>query len=551
MRSTPARPERSLGGALLAAALAAFAAPACKERLAAPQAALHGADAAPRDGGTLRLAALADVRSLDPAGPLDGVSSEAIQVIFAGLVEFDERASVIDGLADHHVVEDEGRIYRFVLRQGSKMHDGDELTADDVARSVERALDPSTPNPNASYFGDIERVVVEGRYVVTFRLKRADATFLSRLAMPTLRPTCKGAGRRYSDTWAPCGAGPFKLGPGGWRRGTSLRLVKHTEYFRPGLPHLDAVEWTYGMPALAQRFRFEDGALDLARDLTQADLTRFMGDERWRPYGVPERDNSVNGESMNTRLPPFDNVEIRRAVASAIDREHYRLLKPDHVTPMTQAIPPDVPGYDPTFDGQRYDYAAALDHMAKAGFPFDPSTGRGGWPHPVEYLLYGEGFVPYTSQLLQQELARIGIVLELRLVSYSAFLAMRTDPTRPGMSFGSWSMDYPDPSSFFDPLFGSSPAGADATNSSSFFSNARLDDILGRARGEHDPDARARLYREANAIVCDEAPWAFTFSYHFVDVRQPYVRGFAPHPVWGRDVGRMWLDGPAEPRGGP
>ena len=127
MRSTPARPERSLGVALLAAALAAIAAPACKERLAAPQAALHGADAAPRDGGTLRLAALADVRSLDPAGPLD--------------------------------------------------------------------------RPR-----DVERVVVEDRYVVAFRLKQADATFLSRLAMPTLRPTCKSAGRRYSDTWAPCRA---------------------------------------------------------------------------------------------------------------------------------------------------------------------------------------------------------------------------------------------------------------------------------------------------------------------------------------------------------
>ncbi len=52
-----------------------------------------------------------------------------------------------------------------------------------------------------------------------------------------------------------------------------------------------------------------------------------------------------------------------------------------------------------------------------------------------------------------------------------------------------------------------------------------------------------------NAIVCDEAPWAFTFSYHFLDVRQPYVRGFAPHPVWPLDVRPAWIDRAADALG--
>jgi ABC-type transport system substrate-binding protein len=367
------------------------------------------------------------------------------------------------------------------------------------------------------------------------------------MAMPTLRPTCKSAGRRYSDGWLPCGAGPFRLEPGGWQRGTRLRLVRHDGYFRAGLPHLDGIEWIYNMQALPQRFRFEDGTLDLVHDLSQADQARFVADPRWRGLGAAEADVSVYGESMNTRLPPFDSVEIRRAVAAAIDREHFRALEPTNITPLTQAIPPDVPGYDPAFVGQRYDHAAALAHMAKAGFPYDPTTRTGGWPEPVEYLFYNEGAAPYSAQIVQQELAEIGIRLVLKAVSYSAFLAIRTDPTRAGMSFGSWGMDYPDPSSFFEPLFASAALAGDATNSSSFYSNPDLDRLLAQAHAELDPPARADLYRQANRIVCDDAPWAFTFVHHFYDLRQPYVHGFVAHPVWGLDVSRVWLD---DPRGG-
>jgi ABC-type transport system substrate-binding protein len=302
------------------------------------------------------------------------------------------------------------------------------------------------------------------------------------------------------------------------------------------------------MQFLAQRFRFEDGTLDVIRDLNQADLARFLGDPRWRPLGSAETDPTIYGESMNTRLPPFDNVEIRRAVAAAIDRDHYVALKPANMVPLTQAIPPQVLGYDPAFSGQRYDFEAALEHMRKAGYPFDPKTGRGGWPEPVPYLLYDQGVVLYTSQILQQQLARIGIRLELRVVSYPAYLAMLTQPDRAGMALGSWALDYPDPSSLFEPLFGSASLTGESTSSSSFLTDARLDDLLSRAHRELDPVARARLYREADEVVCDEAPWAFTYGYHFYDFRQPYVRGFVQHPVWGRDVSRVWLDrSPASP----
>jgi ABC-type transport system substrate-binding protein len=556
MRWIRARAD-ALAGALAASSAALLAVPlGCSGGLPAPIAAAHGDESPPLRGGTLHLTSISDVRGLDPAGPPDGLALGPMHLMFAGLVDYDEHARIVPDLADHWEIADEGRTYRFFLRPGVTMHDGSELTAEDVKRSVERALHPTTPDPMASYFSNIageaayaagkadhlDGVVVEGRYVVAFHLEQPDATFLFLLAMHTLRPTCASAGARYVDTWLPCGAGPFKLPPDGWQRGTSLRLVRHEAYFRAGQPYLDAVEWTFNMPALAQRMRFERGELDVVRDLTHAEGARFVADARWRPLGIVEADTTVYGESMNTRIPPFDNVEVRRAVAAAIDRRHYTLIQPMRMSPLTQALPQSLADHDPTFEGQRYDYAAALEHMRKAGYPYDPATGQGGWPEPIEYLMYDQGVAALTSQILQEDLAKIGLRLRLKMVSWPAFLALQERAGSSAMSQGNWQLDYPDPSSVFDPLFTTSSIAPEGSVNTSFYSSARLDGIVARAHLEMDPARRRALYREANEIVCDEAPWAFTFGYHMFVVRQPYVRGFTPHPVWPLDVSRVWVD---------
>jgi ABC-type transport system substrate-binding protein len=530
----------------------------CSQRLPAPLPAAGDADV-PRRGGVLHLASYADVTQLDPAGNVNGLAQQAINLLFEGLVDYDAEARIVPALADHWDVSDEGRRYRFVLREGVLLHDGTELTADDVKRSVERALHPSTPNPYASYFAGLvgfrsyvagkeehlEGVTVEGRYVVSFLLAEPDATFLHLLALPSARPTCKDAGSRLSDGWRPCGAGPFRLEANGWQHGSSLRLVRHDGYFRRGLPYLDAVEWTYNMQALPQLLRFERGELDIVRDLTDADLARFVADPRWKPLVVRQADTKVYGEAMNTRIPPFDNVEVRRAVAAAIDRDHYHMVLPVRMTPMGQVVPRDVPGFDPTFEGQRHDYAAALEHMKKAGYPFDPATGRGGWPRPIEYLLY-DSAIAATAQLLQQDLAKIGLHLELKMVSWSAFLALQGRPDGAAMSMGSWEIDYPDPSSLFEPLFTTASITPESSYNTAFYSNPHLDELLARARREMDPDTRRRLYAEANRVVCDDAPWAFTFGLHYTDFHQGYVRGYRAHPVWSMDLRGVWLDPPGK-----
>jgi peptide/nickel transport system substrate-binding protein len=327
-----------------------------------------------------------------------------------------------------------------------------------------------------------------------------------------------------------------------WDRGRGVVLARHAAFFRPGEPYLDRISWTFLVNPVTQRFKLEAGDVDGTRELSLADAARFRGDARWAPFGRFEAENQIGGEGMNVEMPPFDNVEIRRAVAAAIDRDKLRKLRTTNLGTLGRVLPPSLAGDDPAFPAQRYDHAAALEHMAKAGYPYDPATGKGGWPQPIPYVAYKQGLYELTAQLVQQELAKIGLRLELKIVSYPTYLAMTHRRGRVAMAPQGWSQDFPDAADFFDPLFASKSINEEDSSNTSFYVSPKLDALLDEARGELDPGKRRTLYRDADALVCADAPWAFTTTYRFYAVHQPYVRGYAPHPVWPEHHVRTWLD---------
>ncbi|MGH7284187.1 MAG: ABC transporter substrate-binding protein, partial [Polyangiaceae bacterium] len=548
--------RRSLDAQIVIASLVLLSGTGCSDPLAAPLAGASAGATTPKHGGTLRLASFADIRTLDPAAVSDQLADEPVQLLYAGLVDFDANGNVFPDLAEKIETSSDGLSYTFTLRPGVLFHDGTELTADDVKRSVERSLHPDSPSPTGTFYEGIagepeytqkkaehiSGVTVDGKYVVTFRLSKADATFLTLLALHPLRPVCKSAGNRYSDSWMPCGAGPFKLLPGGWDRGRSLTLVRNDSYFRPGQPYLDAVTFLYNVNIVTERFKFEAGEIDAIRDLTQADTIHYLSDERWKPLGEFEAAHSMFGESMNTEMAPFDNVEVRRAVAAAINRDHLRLLRSANIIPTGHVLPPDVPGYNAQIPGQKYDYDAALEHMRKAGLAYDPKTKTGGYPHRLVYTVFQQGAFEFSAQVVQQDLAKIGIDIDIRVASFGTYLATTHRRHASAISPQGWSQDYPDASDFYESLFLSRSINDEDTGNTSFYKNPELDRILDDAHSEMDEKKRQALYDRAEIILRDDAPWAFTYAYRWYDVHQPYVHALAPHATWVWDIEHAWLD---------
>jgi ABC-type transport system substrate-binding protein len=555
MRSIRARAE-------IAAALAlALGLAGCSNELPAPLGSRAESGKPPSRGGVLQLATFGDIRSLDPANISDGLAPQVHEQLYAGLIDYDRESKIRPGIASHWRIEDEGKTYRFFLREGVRFHDGEELVADDIKRSAERSLDGSAPNPFASYYSSIvgfselnakkaetlSGVEVEGKYVVTFHLKEPDATFLYVLALLPLRPVCRSAGTRYSDSWAPCGAGPFKLPPGGWQRGHTLSLVRHDAYYEPGLPYLDGVRWTVKENQNSQMFRFLRGDLDLIRDEATPDLLRFQADPRWKPFADFGGGAQIHGEAMNVEMPPFDNVEIRRAVAAALDRSAIQQLRASNLVATNQLIPPGVFGHDPNLVGQHTDYAAALEHMRRAGYPYDPATKTGGWPHAIPYTVYKQGLPEFTAQVLAQQLEKIGLRIEIRVVNYPTFMALRGRRKTSAFGPGFWLQDYPDGLSFLEPMFHSKSISEEDSNNWSFYNNPRYDELVDRSHRELDDERRKKLYTEAQTILIDDAPWAFSQNMRYYTQRQGYVRDDFTHPLWMQQLARTWLDRAAGP----
>lgn len=548
-----------LSGLLGGAAIALLASLGCQQGKGPKS--KPSASTTPTRGGTLRLATFTNLRTIDPAVAADTESTPLINMLFAGLVDYDDAGKIVGDLAERWEQSADGLTYRFYLRHGVHMHDGSELSADDVKRSVERTLSPDTPCPMVAFYERIDGlaeyrarkatsisgVTVEGPYVVTFRLSRPDATFLPVLALQYLRPVCKSGGRAYDDTFQnnPCGAGPFRFDT--WQQGRMIRLRRFDGYYDPALPYLDALEVRFDTSRLTQRFMLERAEIDaILNEFERPGAIWFRTHPEWSKYlrqsPVPE----VYFDFMNTELRPFDDKRVRQAVAAALNRPNLQKYYEGWTIVTGHLLPPGIAGHEPHVPyEQTYDLARARRLMAEAGYPYDENTGKGGYPETITYYSgEGEGALRY-AQLMQHDLAQIGVRIEIKETSFPQHLALTGRPKTVAFGYYGWQLDFADPSDFFEPILSSAAIAAEDSQNKAFYRNPALDALLDKAHGELNPARRIEMYREAERIVCDDAPYSFTYNPLRLELLQPWVRGYKPHPVVHRRWKTVWIDKPS------
>jgi ABC-type transport system substrate-binding protein len=531
---------------------------ACKQEGLAPRGRPTPGLDTPQRGGRMRIATFSDVRSLDPAITIDGLSTPMINLMFAGLVDYDDQGNIVPDLAERFEMLEGGLGYRFFLRSNLHFHDGSTLDAEDVRRSIERALHPDTPSPSFAFYEKIagfadyqskksERlsgVVVEGPRVVVIKLSEPDATFLPVLALTFLRPVCKSAGTRFTDGFSAqaCGAGAFRLDS--FQPGRLLKLSRFEQYHRPGLPHLDGIDLQMDVSRLTQRLLFEQGELDaILNEFERPGAIWFRTHPEWSKYFHQAPVAEVYGDFMNVQMRPFDDARIRRAVALSLDRPNLARYYEGWTEVTGHLIPPGIPGherhvpYEQTFDLPR---ARAL--MAEAGYAYDPASGKGGWPETIVYHAgEGESAIRY-AQLMQHDVAQIGIRIEIKEASFPQYLAVTGRPKTAVMGYTGWSIDFADPSDFFEPILTTKSITDEDCQNKAFYSNPELDKLLETAHRELDREKRLGMYRAAEKIVCDDAPWSFTYFSSRIWITQPWIRDYKSHPVWDRYLTPVWID---------
>lgn len=539
---------------VLAAMLGAMCLLGCSRSLVPP----HGKSSQNtlKMGGSLTLATMTRPRSLDPAIAFDEASDPILRLVFARLFRVSRSGQIQGDLVEHYTLSQNSLVLQMQLRSDARFHDGSIVTGQDVVRSMHRALHPKTPCPSASFFerikgfndfrnaktANISGLTAPSENTVRIELAKPDASLLAVLTLAVAAPVCPSTPTTspFPPTQKPCGAGPFHVVE--YSPSDSIHLARFAGYHQRREIYLNNIHWLFGVASTSQRYRFELAQIDLVHELSTADAIAFRSDPAWAPLGQWSQPRNTRSVFMNTELAPFNDVRVRQAVSLAIDRSQIASLRAGHLVVANSVIPAGVLGHDPTFEGVKTNVAKARELMEQAGFPYDPSTQKGGYPHPIGYYCAAESMDVPVGELLQQQLSRIGIRLQIKSMAWPAYLAITSERGRAQMGSDGWTADFDDPSDFFDPLFSSRAITDRDSQNRAFFSNSELDRVLDEARNTTDPAVRKHLYHKAERIVRDEAPWAIMYGSRYYDVHQGYVRGYTPHPYMPMDVSGVWID---------
>lgn len=300
------------------------------------------------------------------------------------------------------------------LRKNVKFHSGKPFGADDVVATFERVIDPKTGCPAASAFVALKKghTIKVDDHTVNFELDRPVTSFpylLFTYQTAILPSTWDGSSENKLD-----GTGPFKMQ--NFTSGQGATFVRNENYWQPGVPYLDNVNFVYFSDPNAQITALESGAADIVLNITPELALSLQGTSGVKLLTTSSATVCLVG--MRVDQKPFEDKRVRQALALSLDRP--TLVKGlcggladignDHV------IAPVSPLYkDLTLAQRQQDIAKAKSLLAEAGYPNGLNVGT-----LTTHDLVG---MPRYAQVIQASAKKVGIDMNLRIETDNTFYA--------------------------------------------------------------------------------------------------------------------------------
>lgn len=503
--------------------------------------------------GVLRVGIGGEPRDLDPHTVTGSPGVQVMLSLMEGLVTYHPTDDEIPypGVAERWESSEDGRVWRFYLREGLRWSNGDPLTAEDFVYAWRRVLHPDLGNEYADWMymienaeayhkggeGDISRVGIaaEGPRILRVTLVDPVADFLKMLLNHTFLPVHPetieahgGAGVRSSGWTQPgshVGNGPFRLVQ--WRPNSLIRVEPNPHYWDAGTVQLEAIEFYPIEDENTELRAFESGQLHVTNsvpvNMRNRYRERFPEKIRFDPYA------GVYFYRLNTTRPPLDDERVRRALSLAIDRGQIvgKLLKGGE-RPATAMVPSGIGGYrSPQRPAHDPDRARAL--LAGAGFP-----GGKGFPE-MELLFNTSDNHRLVAEAIQNMWRReLGIEVVLTNKEWKVYLdtvkSMRYDIARAGWIGNLY------PYSFLRTLLSYSP------NNDTGYTDPEYDRLLRESTTVLDPGRRLALVREAEERMLEAEPIIPIYWYTRVFLIDPRVRNWEPKLVDQRPMKGVILE---------
>lgn len=466
-------------------------------------------------GGSVTAQMVADVVALDPARMYDTST-----MLVLGQVTENILAQQMDGSMEPFLAESWEAVddvtYVYHMRSDIKFSNGDPMTMEDVLFSMERHRDPAV----ASYLGwmyeNVESITQTGDWEFTVKLYEPDATWqyvLGTAAGAVIQKSaCEAAGDNFgSTTDGLVGTGPYVIDR--WTVGSELHLSYNENYWDPAYSDPDVKEITFTVIS-------EDTTRVSALTSGQTDLdTALPGDllDTIEKSGKVQVKLKESGDflfmAMNCSKEPFNDVNVRRAIASAIPKEEINNTIVGEVGEMASFIPMSSylytfgreswEAYEKTAQNYAYDMEKAKEYLAASAYPDG---------FIVNLICDESNMNNAIALVIQQSLAELGITVTIERMSYDEIICHEfgeyvdeNGNHTYEMGIFEWEADWPDPSGNIMGIFNSAYMGEGGSNVPSY-ANDEVDALLNQQAVSLNEEERTQLLQQALDIIIDESP---------------------------------------------
>jgi peptide/nickel transport system substrate-binding protein len=465
-------------------------------------------------GGTLIYARNIDAKTLDPHFSAQFSERHMLYLIYNTLVAYDKDFNLVPDLAASWDIGDGGKSVTFKLRPNVKFHDGTDCDAAAVKWNYDRILDPNVNAPvRSSLQPPLKSLDVVDKTTVRFNLDQPWRPLIAALGDRPgfiVSPTAvQKSGQDFGRN--PVGSGPYKFVE--WVTDNHITVQRFDGYWDQGKPYLDTIQMRHVPDSQVQLTQIRTGEAQMidAIDPSLVSTIRNASGVVVEEY----KGGRFYGTQMHPDKPPFDNADMRQALAYATNRAEIQQVVYNGTG--RQATHPLGVGwaYDPSLDSQGYpfDLNQAKDHMTKSGmagqtFTYTTATGQ---------------LAQNLAQVLQAQYQKLGITIKIETVNPAdAFALVKSGKTN-------WTdtnfAPRADPDGLLRILWHSK-----GFQNSTGFNDPEVDKLLDQAAGLYDTKQAAPLYHQVEQKVVANAShifhlWGSEFAAHRTD-----VKGFQFYP---------------------
>ncbi len=495
-----------------------------------------------------------DITTIDPALAYDTSSISAIQMIYTGLVQLDDKFQIHPQIAQSWQLSSDGQTWTFHLKPNLKFSDGTPLTSADVIYSIDRALQPTTKSTVAPIYlalirdsdklpgGRIQSLINDSLLApdpntVVIQTKQSAAYFLSMLTHPCSFVVEKSLIEKYGANFTDHlnlggGAGPFKVMQ--YVHGKEIDFVPNSNYYN-ALPQLQKVVFPFYPQAEAAYQAYQNGQVDM----TGVPIANFNVDKKRSDFHqIPQL--WINYYTMNYLVKPFDSINIRKAFALAIDKTAIvNNVWQGTVIPTNHILPLGMPGYNPDLTGPDGKQSLKGD-PDKARTLLQQGLHDEGWSSitqiPPIKLTYATGVSNFDQEvkaLIGMWQSVLGITVKANPVDYNTLLDQVTAATNnpQGIAFWglAWVAEYPDPQDWltrqFDKGVPNNSMNYGQNTSSSAAQQQAIQAQLEKADSIFQPDPRMQIYQKAEQQLVNDVAWLPMEQVTNVYLLKPYIIG--------------------------